>query len=201
MMYAFAASDASELNQAHATVLSRHLRVRAFETLRTEEQLGYAAGGGSMTLDKHPMVTFYIQTPVKGPQAMLDRFEAYRGEYEAELAELTPESFEKFKAGVLTAYTEPPKNLSEEAGPFVGDWADENYDFDTREKLIAAIEAVTLESLQSFYLDTVMAESPSRILIQLKGKRYADEPFAAIEGATVIENVEAFHKRMPIQRR
>ncbi|PDH36355.1 MAG: peptidase M16 [Halieaceae bacterium MED-G27] len=201
MMYAFAASDASELNQAHAIVLSRHLRVRAFETLRTEEQLGYAAGGGSMTLDKHPMVTFYIQTPVKGPQDMLDRFDAYRGEYEVELAELTPDSFEKFKAGVLTAYTEPPKNLSDEAGPFVGDWADENYDFDTRDKLISAIEAVTLESLQSFYLDTVMAESPSRILIQLKGKRYADEPFAAIEGATVIENVEAFHQRMPMQRR
>jgi protease-3 len=47
---------------------------------------------------------------------MLDRFNAYTQEYREELAALTEESFAKFKAGVLTALTEPPKNLSAEAG-------------------------------------------------------------------------------------
>ena len=117
MLYAFAAPEATVENRALSRILARHLRVRAFETLRTEEQLGYAAGGGSLDLYQHPMVIFYIQTPVKGPQDMLDRFNAYTLEYRDELANLSEDSFEKFKAGVLTSLTEPPKNLVSRGWP------------------------------------------------------------------------------------
>jgi protease-3 len=199
MMYAFAAPEASVKNQALSRILARHLRVRAFETLRTEEQLGYAAGGGALDLYLHPMVIFYIQTPVKGPQDMLDRFNAYTLEYRDELMGLSEESFDKFKAGVLTALTEPPKNLSSEAGPFASDWAIERYDFDTRAKLVSAVESATLDDVQTFYDSTVFGESRSRIVIQLKGQRYGSEPFGTIDGSTVVDDVDQFHRDMPRQ--
>lgn len=199
MLYGFAAPEASIKNQALARILARHLRVRAFETLRTEEQLGYAAGGGSLDLYQHPMVILYIQTPVKGPQDMLDRFSAYTQEYREELAALTEESFAKFKAGVLTALTEPPKNLSAEAGPFVSDWSIENYEYDTREKLIEAVESSTLADVQAFYDATVFGDARSRIVIQLKGQRYADQAFGSLDGGVVIDDVDQFHKDMPKQ--
>lgn len=199
MMYAFAAPEASVKNQALSRILARHLRVRAFETLRTEEQLGYAAGGGALDLYLHPMVIFYIQTPVKGPQDMLDRFNAYTLEYRDELMGLSEESFDKFKAGVLTALTEPPKNLSSEAGPFASDWAIERYDFDTRAKLISAVESATLDDVQTFYDSTVFGESRSRIVIQLKGQRYGSEPFGTIDESTVVDDVDQFHRDMPRQ--
>jgi protease-3 len=199
MLYGFAAPEASIKNQALARILARHLRVRAFETLRTEEQLGYAAGGGSLDLYQHPMVILYIQTPVKGPQDMLDRFNAYTQEYREELAALTEESFAKFKAGVLTALTEPPKNLSAEAGPFASDWSIENYEYDTREKLIEAVESATLADVQAFYDATVFGDARSRIVIQLKGQRYADEAFGSLDGGVVIDDVDQFHKDMPKQ--
>jgi protease-3 len=201
MLYAFAAPEASVKNQALSQILARHLRVRAFETLRTEEQLGYAAGGGALDLYKHPMVILYIQTPVKGPQEMLDRFTAYTDEYRDELAALPEASFEKFKAGVLTALTEPPKNLSAEAGPFVSDWAIEHYDYDTRAKLIAAVSAATLQDVQRFYEETVFSETSSRIVIQLRGKRYSERPFATVEGGVVIDDIDKFHNEMPVQGR
>jgi len=201
MLYAFAAPEASVKNRALSRILARHLRVRAFETLRTEEQLGYAAGGGSLDLYQHPMVIFYIQTPVKGPQDMLDRFNAYTLEYREELANLSDDSFEKFKAGVLTSLTEPPKNLSAEAGPFASDWAIENYDFDSREELIAAVEAATLDDVRAFFDDTVFSEERSRLVIQLRGKRFSDEPFATLDGAVVVEDVDQFHRDMPVQAR
>ena len=201
MLYAFAAPEASVKNQALSQILARHLRVRAFETLRTEEQLGYAAGGGALDLYKHPMVILYIQTPVKGPQEMLDRFTAYTEEYSDELAALPEASFEKFKAGVLTALTEPPKNLSAEAGPFVSDWAIEHYDFDTRVKLIAAVNAATLQDVQRFYEETVFSEASSRIVIQLRGKRYSERPFATVDGGVVIDDIDKFHNDMPVQAR
>ncbi len=201
MLYAFAAPEASVKNRALSRILARHLRVRAFETLRTEEQLGYAAGGGSLDLYQHPMVIFYIQTPVKGAQDMLDRFNAYTLEYREELANLSEDSFEKFKAGVLTSLTEPPKNLSAEAGPFASDWAIENYDFDSREELIAAVEAATLGDVRAFFDDTVFSEDRSRLVIQLRGKRFSDEPFATLDGAVVVDDVDQFHRDMPVQAR
>ena len=144
MMLLYAAPEASVANEAIGRVLARHLRNRAFDTLRTEEQLGYAAGGLTTTLQDHPMVGFYIQTPVKTPVDMLARFEAFAEEYAVMLDELTPEQFANLKSGVLTQLTEPPTNLSDEAGPFIGDWNRERYDFSSRSEMIAAVEAVSL---------------------------------------------------------
>jgi protease-3 len=199
MMLLYAAPEASVANEAIGRVLAGHIRNRAFDTLRTEEQLGYAAGGLTTTLQDHPMVGFYIQTPVKTPVEMLARFEAFAEEYAVMLDELTPEQFDNLKSGVLTQLTEPPTNLSDEAGPFIGDWNRERYDFSSRSEMIAAVEAVSLTAMRDYYRDTVLSEAPSRILIQMRGERWQAEPFATIEGATLIESVEAFHEQMPIQ--
>ena len=199
MMLLYAAPEASVANEAIGRVLARHLRNRAFDTLRTEEQLGYAAGGLTTTLQDHPMVGFYIQTPVKTPVDMLARFEAFAEEYAVMLEELTPEQFANLKSGVLTQLTEPPTNLSDEAGPFIGDWNQERYDFSSRSEMIAAVEAVSLNAMRDYYRETVLSEAPSRILIQMRGERWQAEPFATIEGATLIESVEAFHEQMPVQ--
>jgi len=199
MIYLFAAPAATVENIARGEVLGAHLANRAFNRLRTEEQLGYAAGGLATLVGEHPFLGFYIQTPVKEPVAMLERFEAFRHEYQANLAELTAEDFERIKAGVLTNLTEPPKNLAEEARPFIADWIKERYDFDSRAKLIAAVEAVTIEDIRRYYDATVMAEEPSKVLVQLRGRAFADQPFAEIEGATVVADVASFHKVMAKQ--
>ena len=199
MMLLYAAPEASVSAEAAGLVLGSHLRNRAFDTLRTEEQLGYAAGGLTTTLQDHPMIGFYIQTPVKTPVDMLTRFEAFTTEYGAMLDAMTAEQFANLKSGALTQLTEPPTNLADEAGPYIGDWSRERYDFGTRGALIAAVEAVTLEDIQSHYRQTVLVDSPSRILVQLRGQRWQEEPFASIDGALEIDSVEAFHQAMPLQ--
>ena len=201
MAYLFAAPTASIENVAKGELLAAHLSNRAFNQLRTEEQLGYAAGGFATQLGDHPMVGFYIQTPVKAPIAMLERFDRYRTEFASDLEALDQAEFESIKAGVLTDLTQPPKNLGEEAGPFLMDWNRERYDFDTRTQLIAAVGQVTLDAVRDYYAQTVMAEAASRVLVQLKGTGFADEPFAEIAGAQIVEDVSMFHQSMPIQPR
>jgi len=201
MLYLFAAPEATIENAAKGELLAAHLSNRAFNQLRTEEQLGYAAGGFATQLGDHPMVGFYIQTPVKAPVAMLKRFDRYRAEFVSDLEALNEAEFERIKAGVITNLTQPPKNLSEEAGPFLMDWNRERYNFDTRTRLIAAVKQVTLEAVREYYDATVMSDSPSRVLVQLKGTAFADKPFAAIEGAKIVEDVALFHQSMPLQAR
>ena len=199
MMLLYAAPEATVANEAAGMVLARHIRNRAFDTLRTQEQLGYAAGGLTTTLQDHPVIGFYIQTPVKAPAEMLTRFESFAEEYAVMLEDMTLEQFANLKSGVLTQLTEPPTNLADEAGAFIGDWNRENYAFSTRTNLIEAVKKVSLQTLRDYYRDTVLSEAPSRILIQMRGERWQAEPFATIEGATVLDSVEAFHQDMPIQ--
>ena len=150
-------------------------------------------------MQDHPWIGFYIQTPVKAPQAMLERFEQFSLEYATMLEALTEDQFENLKSGVLTQLTEPPTNLSDEAGPYLADWIREEYGFGSRQQLIAAVQAVTLTSIRDYYQKTVLADNPSRILIQLRGQRWQDAPYADLEGATLINNVETFHESMPRQ--
>ena len=199
MMLLYAAPEASVSAEAAGRVLGSHLRNRTFDTLRTEEQLGYAAGGLTTMLQDHPIIGFYIQTPVKTPVDMLTRFQAFTAEYGAMLDTMTAEQFANLKSGALTQLTEPPTNLADEAGPFISDWSRERYDFGTRNALIEAVEAVTLDDIKSYYRETVLSDSPSRILVQLRGQRWEGAPFASIEGALVVDSVEAFHEAMPLQ--
>jgi protease-3 len=115
------------------------------------------------------------------------------------LADLSQDSFEKFKAGVLTSLTEPPKNLSSEAGPFASDWAIENHDFDSRDELITAVESATLDDVRAFFDSTVFSEERSRLVIQLRGKRFADEAFATLDGGVVVDDIDQFHSEMAVQ--
>ena len=77
MMLLFAAPEATVENEAAGRVLASHMRNRALDTLRTEEQLGYAAGGLTTVLQDHPMIGLYIQRLQKAPADMLARFEAF----------------------------------------------------------------------------------------------------------------------------
>jgi len=201
MMLLYAAPEPTVENKAKGQVLEAHLSNRAFNQLRTEEQLGYAAGALATELGKHPVVGLYIQTPVLAPVPMLERFERFARDYDALLQGVTEDEFNDLKAGVLTSLTQPPKNLAEEASPYIADWSDENYRYDSKSSLIAAVEAVSLEDIQSYYRATVLREKPSRILTQLRGRRFADEPLAEIPEALVASDIEAFHQEMPVQER
>ena len=53
--------------------------------------------------------------------------------------------------------------------------------------------------MQAHYDETVMAEDGARLLIQLRGRAFASEPFAVVPNARVIDDIEAFHKTMSQQ--
>ena len=201
MLYLFAAPEATIENLARGELVSAHLSSRAFNQLRTEEQLGYAAGGFATELGDHPMLGLYIQTPVKAPADMLARFDAYRTEFAEDLNSLTEDDFNRIKAGTITTLTKNPKNLSEEASPFISDWTRERYSFDTRSRLIEAVKAVTLSDAQAYYRDTMLSENSGRILIQLKGSKFVDAPYAVLPDAVVVEDLNAFHQQMLTQER
>ncbi|MDW7548515.1 insulinase family protein [Pseudoalteromonas peptidolytica] len=185
--------------KAAAMILQGHLRTAAFERLRTQEQLAYAVGATGVAIDEYSALGFYIQTPVKDAKSMQARFDEYKLEYAEELNKLTSETFTQLKNAVLVSLTEAPKNLSEELQPLLGDWFKENMEFDSKAKLIAAVEAITLADVKDYYQKTVMNPDAARLNIQLRGSKFKSEPFADLPMQIKLDSLEQAKKQVKFQ--
>lgn len=201
MLHLYFAPEAGFADIAAARVLGAHLGDRAFVQLRTEEQLGYAAGGMGSALGDFGFVGLYIQTPVMNAEDMFTRLQRFTAEYSETLAAVDLAAFNRLRDGVLNDIRQPPQNLAQEAAPFLQDWNRERYDFDSRAQLLAAVENTALADIQRFYRENVIAEDHSSLLLQLRGTRFADAPFAVLPGVEPIGSLAEFHGQMAVQER
>ena len=185
--------------RAQGLILQSHFRTVAFDKLRTEEQLAYAVGAFAPAINDYTGLGLYIQTPVKGPGDMQTRFAAFKNEYAKALTEMSPELFAQLKNAALVSLKEQPKNLSDEVGPFISDWYQEKFSFDTQARLIAAVENVTLDDIQDFYQQTMLNPKSARLSIQLRGTKFTNEAFANLPGQTLIKEVSQLKNIMQYQ--
>ena len=184
---------------AAGTVLQSHFRTVAFDTLRTEEQLAYAVGSFAPNLDNYAGFGLYIQTPVKNVADMQERFDSFKEEYWEDLQEMTPEEFNQIKQSTLITLNEQPKNLMEEVSPFLADLSLQRFEFDSKEQLIDAVENVSLEDAKTFYQQTMLNPDAARISVQLRGTKFAEQPYAELPNQKIISDLAEFHQEMEKQ--
>ncbi|MEP0355680.1 insulinase family protein [Paraglaciecola sp.] len=181
---------------AAARVLSQLIRPALFKQIRTEEQLAYAVGFFGETWRDQILFGFYIQSPVKGLDEVHKRIELFRHNFVKKLAAVTAESFNITKNGILTNLNQPAKNLSQEMGEFIEEWRDQEWAFDSKPKLIEALEKLTLDDVIAFYKDLQEGAKFGRVLIQMRGNNFADKDFIELKGAVKITDVDVFHQRL-----
>ncbi|MCF2856067.1 insulinase family protein [Pseudoalteromonas sp. SMS1] len=181
--------------KAAALILKAHLRQKAFNTLRTEEQLAYAVGALSTNIDDYSAIGLFIQTPVKSAQQMQKRFDEFKLSYAQELAKLSEEEFTKIKSSVLANLMEEPKNLAEEAQPILSDWYRNQLSFDSKQKLVEAAKDVSLENVKEYLNETLLNDDAARLNIQIRGKKFADQPFATLPNQKLITSLSELYQQ------
>ncbi|MBV2129179.1 insulinase family protein [Arsukibacterium indicum] len=191
--------DPSVKQLARGRLLQSHFSNKAFDTLRTEEQLAYAVGGAAVSVEDYTGFGLYIQTPVKSVVDMQQRFDEFKQQYWLSLQQLDEAGFEQLKQSLLVSLKEPPKNLQEEMAPLISDWYQEKFNFDSKQKLIAEVEQLTLEDIKAFYQQTLLNKDAARISVQMRGTGFSQQPFATIEGQQVITDLADFHRQMKTQ--
>ncbi|KPH93816.1 peptidase M16 [Pseudoalteromonas porphyrae] len=186
--------------KAQAQVLQDHFRTIAFDKMRTEEQLAYAVGALARSVEDYSAIGLFIQTPVKGPKEMQARFEAFKKQYAVELEAMSEETFAQLKNATLVSLKEQPKNLSDEMGPLIGDWYRENFDFNSKQKLISEVEKVTLADIKDYYKQTMLNPQAARLNVQLRGSKFADTPFADLRKQTLVTDLKAHFNGIKLQK-
>lgn len=181
---------------AAARVLSQLIRPALFKQIRTEEQLAYAVGFFGETWRDQILFGFYIQSPAKGLDEVHKRIELFRQAFVKQLTGVTAETFATTKNGILTTLNQPAKNLSQEMGEFIEDWRDQQWTFDSKQKLIEELEKITLDDLIVFYDELQKGAKFGRVLIQMRGNNFADKDFIELKGAQTVTDVDVFHQEL-----
>ncbi|MEI8640642.1 hypothetical protein P4S68_04125 [Pseudoalteromonas sp. Hal099] len=187
--------------KAQAAVLQSHFRTIAFDKMRTEEQLAYAVGALARPIEDYSAIGLFIQTPVKGPKEIQARFDQFKKEYAVELDNMSLDTFAQLKNATLVSLKEQPKNLSDEMGPLITDWYRENFNFDSKQKLIDEVEKVTLEDIKQYYKQTMLNPQAARLNVQLRGTKFVESDFADLPNQTKIQSLETYYNGIKLQNR
>ncbi|MBB1386671.1 insulinase family protein [Pseudoalteromonas sp. SG45-5] len=186
--------------KAQAAILQGHFSTIAFDKMRTEEQLAYAVGALARPIEEYSAIGLFIQTPVKGPKEIQARFDKFKKEYAVELDNMTEETFAQLKNATLVSLKEQPKNLSDEMGPLISDWYRENFNFDSKQKLINEVEKVTLADIKDYYKQTMLNPNAARLNVQLRGAKFIESDFANLPNQTKIITLDAYYNGIKLQK-
>jgi insulysin len=140
-----------------------------FQQLRTEQQLGYIASAFSWAQNDVPAVVMIIQSPSHSSKAVYQAMETFVKEVPSTI---DAAAFERHRMALVAEITEPHKNLWERAEFFWSSMGQGDYSFESRDKLAAAVEAITYENWLEFFRAEFI-DSPRSLLVIAPGQ-FAD---------------------------
>jgi hypothetical protein len=115
--------------RARLLLMSQMLDEPCFNTLRTQEQLGYIVGSGMMVMNTVQGFRILIQSE-KDCAFLEKRIDNFLINFDKELEDMSEDDFDKHKIGLINKRLEKLKNLSEESGRLWHHVASEAFDFD-----------------------------------------------------------------------
>ena len=92
-----------------------------------------------------------------------------------------------------------PESLSQEAGRYSSDFLYGNYEFDTRQKIMALTEKLTKQDLLDFYRKAVMERDGFVFASQALGTKAKDGDAAQFEGYEKVNSIAKLQKEFEIK--
>lgn len=162
---------------AIAKVLAKIVSPALFKQIRTEEQLGYSVGFYSSTVGEQVSYAWYVQTPVKSPKDMLQRFDTFKTKFSHEISLLDEVKLQQYRQAVLVQLQQKSKNIYQEGNEYMADWRLGKFNYNSKALLIDAVKNVNVADIQHIYKEVVDPKKMARVVVQIKGKNFPDESF------------------------
>jgi len=170
--------DDSLRTRALMQLLGTMLSTPFYDTLRTQEQLGYIVNAGTMQLLDTSGLIMYIESPATDPLLLEARIDVFLAGYAERMSAMDLEFFEGIKAGLLTSLREPPQRLNALSNRYWSDILTGDFDEDSTLQLANAIEALVLGEILELYRDHV-ARASGRVVARSAGKAMREDFEAA----------------------
>ncbi|MDX1433949.1 MAG: insulinase family protein, partial [Gammaproteobacteria bacterium] len=190
----FQGSDQDYASRARAALITQIMGPPFFEALRTEKKLGYIVFATHMSMLETPGIAFVVQSPIAGPAELTGHVESFLGAYDDTVMGMDESTFARHKAALLVNLLEADAQLGERSNRYWNELDQEEYDFDLRERIAAAVRATTLADLKREYASLLGADERRRLLVRAAGLRHkvAGSGDDGVADGTVILNAPSF---------
>ncbi|MDX1589450.1 MAG: insulinase family protein [Oleiphilaceae bacterium] len=158
------ADSASPENQARYRLLAQSLSSPFFDSLRTDQQLGYIVHAAHYPLLDVPSLALIVQSPDRDADTIDERVQAFLEDFESRLSGMSSEDFEQQKAAVITRLSEEETRLREISERYWQEIDRQNWDFDTRETLIDLVGDLKQDQVVRTYRREIL-ENPRQLVI------------------------------------
>jgi len=135
-------------HRAATALTAQIMKSGFFQQLRTEQQLGYIVSAFSWPQLEVPGIVMLIQSPVADAAALEVAMEEFM---QGVVASLDEEKFARHKVALTSEIQRPDKNLGERADFYWHSILRRQWDFDGRDALAGAVEALSLEDWEEYY--------------------------------------------------
>jgi secreted Zn-dependent insulinase-like peptidase len=175
-------------DRAATALTAQIMKSGFFQQLRTEQQLGYIVSAFSWPQMDVPGLVMLIQSPVADAAGLAKAMEVFLVSVDGTLTE---EQFLRHRAALVNEIRRPDKNLWERAEFYWQSIAREQFDFDGREALAGAVEALTLADWKAYFRE-VFIDNPRSLQVAAAGKA-GSLPVGDWQRMTSAEAIKASH--------
>lgn len=187
--YYIQGSDDSIAENARMLVLQQMLATPFYTTLRTEKQLGYVVFTSGYPIREVPAIIAVVQSPAASTEVIVKEIDKF---FETQ-SERVLENFDRDKAAVLALLREDAKSQNELASDFWQSIISDDFKFDRKQRLIAAVELLTGKELGDYYKKQLL-NPKMRLIVATPPDQ---EPKFLNESYKKIENTQTFKSAAP----
>lgn len=132
-----------------------------FNTLRTQEQLGYIVFSGIRRSNGTQGLRVIVQSN-RHPEYVDKRIEAFLSQMENYIKNLPPDEFEKHKEALAAHILEKPKEMASLASKYWLEITSQMYNFDRSNIEVAFLKTLTKDDVMKFYEESIGVNAPKR---------------------------------------
>ena len=178
--------------RAKLALLAQTVGSRFFHELRTERNIGYVVYATPLTLRRAPGLALVVQSDTTPPGSLVEELEAFLGRFDSVLRGMPGAEFERHRRAVESQLLEADTQLDERTSRYWSEIGRERYGFDSRERFLAALRAITREELVAAWREVVTAPETARGLVIAVSAEKPPETGSLLLGARRIADVRAF---------
>lgn len=142
--------------RARYRLLAQIIGTPFYESIRTQQQLGYIVSGSSFEMLEVPALGFMVQSPSADMPTINSAVDRFLTDFEPQLAGLSEKDLKREKQAVISQLLEKDRQLGEISERYWREIDRGATDFDSRELLADAVRDTKLDDLTSLYKKTIM---------------------------------------------
>ncbi|WP_456376521.1 insulinase family protein [Thiolapillus sp.] len=174
VVISYQGDEKSIAEQARWRLLGQILASPFFNSLRTEQQLGYVVAAGFSEVENMPGLILLAQSSTVSSDELQQRMEIFVREYAARLQDMDQEEFRGHKAGLLAKLLKKDDMMLARAARYLDNLEREQHSFDFRKRVADEVKRLDKAELLAFYRQKLLRD-PRRLVVYSPGTRFVQK--------------------------